>query len=215
MRRLVQSMRTEWLNCLWFTIFSILVSLLFNQIRSVYFSLSLAVLSTLIYIACTSLIQRTKLKWCVYTILAILSGLLLFYIFKGQEEQYVNQDFIREQAQITENTSTYKIITTKMRMVTPKEYALVLERNASVVLYVGRESCPYCRDFVSQLQSIDVSSVYYMDTEEKSDDLYAFVDRYKLDSIPQLLRFQDKEIIEQLDIHGRISSEEIAAFIQD
>ncbi|MET3557755.1 hypothetical protein ABID29_000865 [Streptococcus rupicaprae] len=81
MERLVQSFKKDWKNVHGFMIPGILLSLLLGQFRTVYFSLSLLMLSSLFYIACTLLIEETKLKWSLYGLLTLLGGFVLFYIF--------------------------------------------------------------------------------------------------------------------------------------
>lgn len=215
MERLVQSLKEDFKKVYWFFSPGLLFSLLLGQIRTVYFSLSLTALSLLIYIVCTLLIENTKLKWGLYVVLTFMSGFVLFYIFEGGQQQSSAKDISSKPAITAENTSVYKTVTANMKSVTPEEYLEVLATGDSTILYVGRETCPYCSDFINRVSSLDLSMVYYMDTEEKTDALYAFADRYKIDAIPQLLRFQNAEIAERFDIRPTVSPDEVASFIHD
>jgi len=67
-------------------------------------------------------------------------------------------------------------------------------------VYVGRETCPYCREFAPKLKEAAKSinaTIYYIDTENKTDELAKFAEQYHIDSIPTLLVFRNGEIIDK------------------
>ncbi|HEL0414929.1 TPA: thioredoxin family protein [Streptococcus equi subsp. zooepidemicus] len=70
------------------------------------------------------------------------------------------------------------------------------------LLYIGRESCPFCRDFCPRLADaiqVTKAKVYYLDTEHKSKALHEFADRFHIHSIPKLLVLRQGKLIKAFD----------------
>ena len=84
-------------------------------------------------------------------------------------------------------------------------------------VYVGRETCPYCREFAPKLKEASRSSnatIYYIDTENKMDELAKFAEQYHIDSIPTLLVFKDGQLQETLSNSSDISLNNLKEFFK-
>ena len=84
-------------------------------------------------------------------------------------------------------------------------------------VYVGRETCPYCREFAPKLKEASKSinaRIYYIDTENKTDELTKFAEQYHIDSIPTLLVFKDGQLQETLSNSSDISLNDLKEFFK-
>jgi bacteriocin transport accessory protein, bta len=85
-------------------------------------------------------------------------------------------------------------------------------------VYVGRETCPYCREFAPKLRKAARSinaRIYYIDTENKTDELAKFAEQYHIDSIPTLLVFKDGQLQETLSNSSDISLNDLKEFFKN
>ena len=85
-------------------------------------------------------------------------------------------------------------------------------------VYVGRETCPYCREFAPKLKEAAKSInaiIYYIDTENKTDELAKFAEQYHIDSIPTLLVFKDGQLQESLSNSSDISLNDLKEFFKN
>ena len=84
-------------------------------------------------------------------------------------------------------------------------------------VYVGHETCPYCREFAPKLRKAARSinaTIYYIDTENKTDELAKFAEQYHIDSIPTLLVFKDGQLQESLSNSSDISLNDLKEFFK-
>ena len=84
-------------------------------------------------------------------------------------------------------------------------------------VYVGRETCPYCREFAPKLRKAARSinaTIYYIDTENKTDELTKFAEQYHIDSIPTLLVFKDGQLQETLSNSSDINLNDLKEFFK-
>ena len=85
-------------------------------------------------------------------------------------------------------------------------------------VYVGRETCPYCREFAPKVKEAAKSinaRIYYIDTENKTDELAKFAEQYHIDSIPTLLVFKDGQLQETLSNSSDISLNDLKEFFKN
>ena len=85
-------------------------------------------------------------------------------------------------------------------------------------VYVGRETCPYCREFAPKLKEAARSinaTIYYIDTENKTDELAKFAEQYHIDSIPTLLVFKDGQLQETLSNSSDINLNDLKEFLKN
>ena len=85
-------------------------------------------------------------------------------------------------------------------------------------VYVGRESCPFCNAFAPKLKQAAKEakvSVYYIDTENKTDELYNFAEQYNVDSIPTLLVMKVGQLEKILTDISQLSIEELTVLLKD
>ena len=85
-------------------------------------------------------------------------------------------------------------------------------------VYVGRETCPFCREFAPKLKEAARSinaTIYYIDTENKTDELAKFAEQYHIDSIPTLLVFKDGQLQETLSNSSDINLNDLKEFLKN
>ena len=85
-------------------------------------------------------------------------------------------------------------------------------------VYVGRETCPYCREFAPKLKQTAGSinaTIYYINTENKTEELAKFAEQYHIDSIPTLLIFKDGQLQETLSSSSDISLNDLKEFLKN
>lgn len=86
----------------------------------------------------------------------------------------------------------------------------IIDRNLknNSFVYIGRESCPFCREFVPMLNELLLKSnnkVYYLDTESDSKNprIQEFYQKFSIDGVPALLYFKKDgayEILHEDDV---------------
>lgn len=71
-----------------------------------------------------------------------------------------------------------------------------IENKDNFLLYIGRETCPYCAKLVPDLKTAMGEKnieVFYLDVEDMTPDKRIFVDAYGVTEVPTLLTFKDGE----------------------
>ena len=103
--------------------------------------------------------------------------------------------------------------------VTNEEVSTFLENDQSGFLYVGRPTCPVCREFKPMLEDasqITGQIVYYYNTDEgrKQDEekLGVLLDQLEIESVPALLYIENGEEADRLT-PGTMDEESIADFL--
>ena len=128
------------------------------------------------------------------------------FIFKNNSWMYRTSEYVR--------TTGHFIELDNSRI---QENMKELKRQIRFV-YVGRETCPYCREFAPKLKEASKSinaRIYYIDTENKTDELTKFVEQYHIDSIPTLLVFKDGQLQETLSNSSDISLNDLKEFLKN
>lgn len=71
-----------------------------------------------------------------------------------------------------------------------------IEKKEDFVLYVGRQTCPYCVKLAPGLDAAKADlgvDIYYLDSEKTNETMDKFFDDYKLEYVPSLLNFSKGE----------------------
>lgn len=68
------------------------------------------------------------------------------------------------------------------------------------IIYLGRETCPTCREFVSQVKKVNSSDrqkIYYIDTKKQSNNpqFKKFIKKEKISTVPTLIYIKRNKII--------------------
>ncbi|MHB9781714.1 thioredoxin domain-containing protein [Streptococcus sp. 10F2] len=97
-----------------------------------------------------------------------------------------------------------------------KEVEDKIASGEKLVLFIGRESCPYSRFFAPKLAQVQVEQqleVAFLDSENLADwhDLQAFRAKYQIVTVPGLLVAENQQVAVICD--SSLSPEAIAAFI--
>ncbi|WP_454192708.1 thioredoxin family protein [Paenibacillus sp. Marseille-Q7038] len=103
--------------------------------------------------------------------------------------------------------------------VTNEEVSTFLENDQSGFLYVGRPTCPVCREFMPKLEDASQSTgqtVFYYNTDEGREQdeakLRALLDELEIESVPALLYIENGKEADRLT-PGTMDQEAIAAFL--
>ena len=141
----------------------------------------------------------------MFCLVALLIAPPLF-IFKNNSWMYRTSEYVR--------TTRHFVELDNERI---QENMKGLKRQLRFV-YVGHESCPYCREFAPKLKQASRTTnarIYYIDTENKTDELAKFAEQYHIDSIPTLLVFKDGQLQETLSNSSDISLNDLEEFLKN
>lgn len=88
-------------------------------------------------------------------------------------------------------------------------------------LYIGRNNCPYCLEFIAKLNAVvDTidTRIYYLDSvdtyDNSSNELKEFRDLYDVETVPAFKLFKGKDVLNSLEISRITTQEEIGKFIK-
>lgn len=82
------------------------------------------------------------------------------------------------------------------------------------IIYVGRESCPYCRKFAEKLSKLAPkinAPIYYIDSTAEPD-IDAFREEYRIVTVPGFIVNKEGELAVRCD--SSMPEEEILAMVQ-
>lgn len=94
----------------------------------------------------------------------------------------------------------YKESISNFEAVEVSEIEEMLENSEQFILYIGRESCPACVDFVPLLSEVSNKNdiqIYYLDStdSEGNTELSKLRNRYDIEFVPSLLVYIDEQAI--------------------
>ncbi len=105
----------------------------------------------------------------------------------------------------------------KMKALSVKEVTKKIDSKEDFILFVGRETCPYCRRFVKKLDTlIDEKgwAIDYINSEDSSqmDQIQAFRQTYNIPTVPGFMVQKDGDIKVVCD--SSLPPEDIIAFVE-
>jgi len=93
---------------------------------------------------------------------------------------------------------TYKKDIKSFEKVLSTQAAKLLSNEDLVTVYIGRETCPFCRKFAKKLSGLTNkinTTIYYVDSENFSDnELNSFREQYNIATVPGFIVNKNKEI---------------------
>ncbi|WP_065427776.1 MULTISPECIES: thioredoxin domain-containing protein [Streptococcus] len=113
---------------------------------------------------------------------------------------------------------TYQEAVQYTKAINMKEMRSKLANGDEFVVYIGRESCPYCQKFVPNLAlAIQKShqTVYYLDSaSDEKDEITAFAKEMDIQTVPNLSVYQNGSKSRYLEQGSSASLEEILSFLK-
>lgn len=146
------------------------------------------------------------------TIIMLSMGLILNGCGYASESQETDQN-----CEISsENTVTKSLIEISVDEIYKKQ-----SDSEVFFLYIGRNTCPYCLEFIPKLNkvitSIDVE-IYFLDSvdtyDNSSNELKEFRDLYAVETVPAFILFHGKKDMKSLEINSTTTEENILEFIE-
>ena len=113
---------------------------------------------------------------------------------------------------------TYQEAVRYTKAINMKEMRSKLANGDEFVVYIGRESCPYCQKFVPNLAlAIQKShqTVYYLDSDsDEKDEITAFAKEMDIQTVPNLSIYQNGDKSRYLEQGSAASLNEILSFLK-
>lgn len=112
-------------------------------------------------------------------------------------------------------TSDYEKDISSFNKITSSKAEEILNAENFVVIYIGRETCPYCRRFAKKLSLIKENfkqSIYYIDSDDFYDkDINTFRDKYVITTVPGFIVKTNNKIKVRCD--SSMPEDEILSYI--
>lgn len=93
---------------------------------------------------------------------------------------------------------TYQEDVSLFTKILSEEADKLLSNESLAVVYIGRETCPYCRKFAKKLSGLvdEVNTtIYYVDSENFSDnEIASFRNKYNIVTVPGFIVSKNGEI---------------------
>ena len=113
----------------------------------------------------------------------------------------------------------YQIAVNRLQKISLKAVEQKIQHQESFYLYTGRESCPYCQEFVPKLaEAVDKTgtTVYYLDSENMDKTSWNnFKTTVGFKTIPNLTYFTNGTVYDILPKASQASVEVITQFIEE
>ncbi|MDO5732506.1 MAG: thioredoxin family protein [Eubacteriales bacterium] len=144
-------------------------------------------------------------------ILSILGVVAFTYLVVAA---YFGTPVILSEIQTYREHRAYIQETKSLKVLSPQTFAGLQTSGKPYLLYIGRKTCPDCRVFIPKLREVVESEgleVYYMDTENLSEDMAKFIEDNDVNWIPTLA-FVVGEYFAPLEVEN-LPVEEIGPYI--
>lgn len=144
-------------------------------------------------------------------LISVFSIILLICLFFYVKQNYVKKDDLTEIIKIAdENKEEYdmqeydkniNVLKKEGQLKTiSSDYVTTLKEDTTNIIYIGRNNCPYCQDFLTELTTVlegNSISIQYLDTNiEKAEypkELKKIIEKYDIQGIPTLLKIKDNQ----------------------
>ena len=113
----------------------------------------------------------------------------------------------------------YQIAVNRLQKISLEDVEQKIQHQESFYLYTGRESCPYCQEFVPKLaEAVDKTgtTVYYLDSENMDKTSWNnFKTTVGFKTIPNLTYFTNGTVYDILPKASQANVEVITQFIEE
>lgn len=93
---------------------------------------------------------------------------------------------------------SYKEDVSLFNKILSKEADKLLSNKDLAVIYIGRETCPYCRKFAKKLSEVanEISTtIYYVDSSDFDDNgINSFRQKYNIKTVPGFIIVKNREV---------------------
>ncbi|WP_124057377.1 thiol reductase thioredoxin [Vaginisenegalia massiliensis] len=112
----------------------------------------------------------------------------------------------------------YQQATQHFKAITVSEIDEAIAQNNSLIIYLGRETCPYCRLFVEKLARVQASTdqtIHYLNAHDfnQLEAIQLFRQKYGIQTVPSLINLKQGQLTIICD--SSLSEEAITQFIQN
>lgn len=117
------------------------------------------------------------------------------------------------------NKNTYAELVSHFTEVKNPEDIESKSTDTDVIVYIGRETCPYCQIFVPKLYEAynnTDTEIIYVDSDSPTEIMQNFLQKNNIKYVPNLSIFRDGKVIKTLEIDSKnISIEKIESFFKE